>query len=193
MASLWCRGPGESADEHLIGLGAWMNHGSFTVQIERLREDDVTINGRYGLAGGDLTGTRPAGGATWLGLMVGTPATGTHRGDRLLGDSALNFDLNSDTLDVAFSSIKNIDRNAAHSTQTVMFQNLQISSGGRSKPAWPATVSRAASTVPVTLRRRAYSSSRISSARSVPSASRRISPPRNPRCTGGQPRRAAGS
>ncbi|MDE0392054.1 MAG: hypothetical protein OXI57_08305 [Rhodospirillales bacterium] len=120
----------ESADEHVIGLGAWMEHGSFTVQIERLREGDVTVDGRYGLAGGDLTGTRPTGGATWLGLMVGTPATGTHRGNRLLGDAALNYDLSSDTLDVAFSSIKNIDLGAAHSTETVMFQNLQIGMTG---------------------------------------------------------------
>ena len=123
-------GTRQNADGHVIGLGAWMEHGSFTVQIERLREQDVTIDGRYGLAGGDLTGTRPTGGATWLGLMVGTPATGTHRGDRLLGDAALNYDLSSDTLDVAFSSIKNIDRNTAHSTETVMFQNLQIGSRG---------------------------------------------------------------
>ena len=123
-------GTREGVDGYVVGFGAWMDHGSFTVQIERLREHDVTIDGRYGLAGGDLSGTRPAGDATWLGLMVGTPATGTNRGDRLLGDAALNYDLNSRTLDVAFSSIKNIDRNAAHSTQTVMFQNVRAGSQG---------------------------------------------------------------
>lgn len=123
-------GTRESADGHVIGFGAWMEHGSFTVQIERLREQDVTLDGRYGLAGGDLTGTRPTGGATWLGLMVGTPATGGNRGDRLQGDAALNYDLSTDSLDVAFSSIKNIDRGAAHSTETVMFQNVQIGSSG---------------------------------------------------------------
>ncbi len=42
--------------------------------------------------------------------MVGTPATGSHRGDRLRGDAALNYDMSSGGgFDVAFSSIKNID------------------------------------------------------------------------------------
>ena len=62
--------------------------------------------------------------------MVGTPATGTNRGDRLLGDAALNYDLDSRSLDIAFSSITNIDRRRAHSTETVMFQDLRIGSRG---------------------------------------------------------------
>ena len=119
-------GTRQNADGHLTGFGAWMEHGSFTVQMERLRRQDVTLNGRYGLAGGDLTGTRPTGDAAWLGLMVGTPATGTNRDDRLLGDAALNYDLDSNTLDIAFSSIKNVDRGRAHSTESVMFQDVQI-------------------------------------------------------------------
>ena len=123
-------GTSQSADGYVIGFGAWMEHGSFTVQIEKLREQDVTISTRFGLAGGDLTGTRPTGGATWLGLMVGAPATRTDRGDRLLGDAALNYDLDSNSLDIAFSSIKNIDRGRAHWTETVMFQDVQIGSRG---------------------------------------------------------------
>ena len=103
-----------------------MLHSSFAVQTESLRAQGITVNGRYAMAGGDLTGNRPTGSATWLGLMVGTPATGTNRGDRLQGDAALNFDLSANSLDVAFSSIKNIDRGATHSTQTVMFQNVQL-------------------------------------------------------------------
>ena len=117
-------------DHELTAFGAWMDHSSFTVQIERLREAYVTVDGRYGLAGGDLTGTRPSGDATWLGLMVGTPATGSSRGDRLQGDAALNYDLASNSLDVAFSSIKNIDRLTVHATETVMFQDLRIGSRG---------------------------------------------------------------
>ena len=117
-------------DHEATAFGAWMDHSSFTVQIERLRGVYVTVDGRYGLAGGDLTGTRPTGDATWLGLMVGTPATGSKRGDRLQGDATLDYDLDSNSLDVAFSSIKNIDRLTAHTTETVMFQDLRIGSRG---------------------------------------------------------------
>ncbi len=119
-----------SQGDALTGYGAWMRHGAFAMQTERLSAQGVTVNARYALAGGDLTGTRPTGGATWLGLMVGTPATGSNRGDRLQGDAALNYDLSFDSLDVAFSSIKNIDRGTAHSTETVMFQNVRIGFGG---------------------------------------------------------------
>lgn len=123
-------GTSRAPDHESAAFGAWMQHSSFAVQTERVREQDITLDGRYGLAGGDLTGTRPSGGATWLGLMVGTPATGSSRGDRLQGVAALNYDLASDTLDVAFSSIKNIDRLTAHTTKIVMFQNLQIEPRG---------------------------------------------------------------
>ena len=123
-------GTSRTRDHELTAFGAWMDHSSFTVQIERLREAYVTVDGRYGLAGGDLTGMRPSGDATWLGLMVGTPATGSNRGDRLQGDAALNYDLASNSLDVAFSSIRNIDRLTAHATETVMFQDLRIGSRG---------------------------------------------------------------
>ena len=117
-------------DHEATALGAWMEHSSFAVQMERVSEPFVTLDGRYGLAGGDLTGTRPTAGATWLGVMVGTPATGNRRGDRLQGIAALNYDLTSDSLDVAFSSIKNIDRVTAHSTEVVIFADLHIGSRG---------------------------------------------------------------
>ena len=117
----------------LTGYGAWMRHGAFAMQTERLSAQGVTVNARYAMVGGDLTSPRPTGGATWLGLMVGTPATGSNRGDRLQGDAALNYDLSFDSLDVAFSSIKNIDRGTAHSTETVMFQNVRIGVDRRGK------------------------------------------------------------
>ena len=123
-------GTRERADGYVTAFGAWMELGSFTVQTERLREQGVTLYGRYGLAGGDLTGRRPTGDATWLGLMVGTPATGTRRGDRLQGDAALNYDLSSNSIDVSFSSIKNIDRGRAHSTRTVMFLDVLVGRRG---------------------------------------------------------------
>ena len=123
-------GTARNQGDVLTGFGAWMDHGSFAVQTERLRVQQVTLDSRYAMSGGDLTGTRPTGSTTWLGLMVGTPATGSNRGDLLQGDAALNYDLSFNSLDVAFSSIKNIDRGAAHSTEVVMFQNVLMGSGG---------------------------------------------------------------
>ena len=115
-------------------LGAWMQHGAFSVNLEKgtvqVQDFALDFTGRSAMAGGDLTGTRPTGNATWLGLMVGTPATGSNRGDRLMGDASLNYELNAGGLDVAFSSIKNIDRGAAHSTPTVIFADVPISTRG---------------------------------------------------------------
>ena len=112
-------------------LGAWMDNSAFGVQSIEAEEQDVEITFRRSLTGGDLTGTRLTGSATWLGLMVGTPATGSSRGDRLIGDAALNYDLSAGGgLDVAFSSIKNIDRNREHTTTTVIFADVPISSRG---------------------------------------------------------------
>ena len=112
-------------------FGAWMAHSGFAVEYAQATEQGIRIGLRSGIAGGDLTGTRVTGSATWLGVMVGTPATGSGRGDRLQGDAALNYDLSSGGgLDVAFSSIKNIDRGVAHSTATVLFANVPITSRG---------------------------------------------------------------
>ena len=112
------------------GLGAWMHHSGFVAQEGSLIVEGIAADGRYGLAGGDLTETRPEGSATWLGLMVGTPATGNSRGDLLLGDAALNYDLSVGALDVAFSSIKNIDRGTAHETEAVLFADVPMTDGG---------------------------------------------------------------
>ena len=121
-------------------FGAWMEHSGFavwtTAETVETPMRELRVQGRYGIAGGDLTGAAPTGSATWLGLMVGTPATGSRRGDRLQGDAALSLDLDHGyrdvprLLDVAFSSIKNIDRGAAHSTETILFAGVPIDSGG---------------------------------------------------------------
>ena len=62
--------------------------------------------------------------------MVGTPATGNARGDRLQGIAALNYDMDAGGLDIGFSSIKNLDRGTDHSTPVVMFNDLAIASDG---------------------------------------------------------------
>ena len=61
--------------------------------------------------------------------MVGRPATG--RADRLVGTAALNVALDTaESVDVAFSGIKNIDRGAAHTTETLLFEDVPIDSRG---------------------------------------------------------------
>ena len=111
--------------------GAWMNHSGFTFRSETFSIDQSEGGARYGIVGGDLTGSAPTGSATWLGLMVGTPATGDRGGDRLQGVAALNLDLDvGSSIDVAFSSIVNIDRGEAHTTPTVLFGDVPVSSGG---------------------------------------------------------------
>jgi len=110
--------------------GAWMEHVGFSFQESAYEAGGISVVERFGMALGDLTGSKPGGGATWLGLIVGALATGDDAGDRLQGDAALNYDLDSDTLDVGFSSIMNIDRRAAHSTGTVTFTDLAIAPDG---------------------------------------------------------------
>lgn len=119
------------AEQDFTSYGAWMEHSGFAVHDETVTEAGIRISGRYGIIGGDLTRTKPTGTATWRGLMVGTPATGSNHGDRLQGDATLTYDLSvRDSLDVSFSDIKNIDRGAAHSIPTVFFSNIAITSQG---------------------------------------------------------------
>ena len=120
----------------LASLGAWMEHGSFGILNERQTGEEGTIDVLYGIAMGELAGTAPAGSATWLGLMVGTPITGDGRGERLVGDAALTYDVPSGgdgsgpSLDVAFGGIKNIDQGTAHMVETVIFSNLALGPDG---------------------------------------------------------------
>ncbi len=120
----------------LASLGAWLEDSSFAILNERQTGDEGTVEVWYGIALGELTGTRPAGSATWLGIMVGTPATGAARGERLVGDAALTWDIpaggdgSGAALDVAFGAIKNIDRGTAHTTETALFSNLAVGPDG---------------------------------------------------------------
>ena len=111
-----------------------MDHSGFAVQTERITteiaERAVQFMGRYGLAGGKLTGTRPFGTATWRGLMAGTPATGADRGDSLQGDATLTYSLGTGTLNAAFTNIQNIDRIRAHSVSAVRFESVTVDREG---------------------------------------------------------------
>ena len=111
---------------------SWMDHAGFAVQTERNSVAGVRYDVRYGLAGGDLAGTRPSDiRGTWRGLMVGTPRSGTLRGNRLQGDAELTYTGGgAATLDAAFTNIRNLDRGASHSTTSARFDAIPVSANG---------------------------------------------------------------
>ena len=83
------------------------------------------------MADGQLSGSRPPGTATWQGLMVGTPVTGTSRGHRLQGDASLTYRLASQVLDADFTNIRNLDRQAVHSVPAVQFTRVPVDGQGQ--------------------------------------------------------------
>lgn len=108
-----------------------MDHSGFLVQEDRgIPVGGVPANMRWNMAGGDLTRSRPLGNATWQGLMVGTPARGSGKGQRLQGNATLTYDLDSATLDAAFTNIQNVDRLQPHSVSAVRFDNINVSDRG---------------------------------------------------------------
>ena len=122
----------EGRAENIEAYGAWMDHATFAVQSERTTIQGIIVDGRYGIAGGDLTGVLPSVTATWRGLMVGTPRDGATRGNILQGDAALTYTLDGTggALDAAFTDIKNLDSGAAHSTLTLRFDDVPVTADG---------------------------------------------------------------
>ena len=120
----------------LASLGAWLEHGTFAILNERQTGEEDTVDVWYGITVGDLTRTAPTGSATWLGIMTGTPVIGDARGERLVGDAALSYEFppegdgSGPSLDVAFGGIKNIDRGAAHTVETLLFENVEVGAEG---------------------------------------------------------------
>ena len=116
----------------LEAYGSWMEHSAFAVQTETgtvsIFGQNADYRTRYGIAGGDLTGSSPSGAtATWRGLMVGTtPANG----NLLQGDATLEYSLDAGTLGAAFTEIKDLTRNAAHSTDSVRFNDVPVATNG---------------------------------------------------------------
>lgn len=117
--------------------GAWMRHAFSGVRSARgqpaIDGTSYNFSSRWSVAGGDLTGSLPTDvSATWSGVMVGTPATGAAAGNVLQGDAALTYTLEGGrrTLDAAFTDIKDLDRLAAHTTETVRFDDVPVGTDG---------------------------------------------------------------
>ena len=111
---------------------SWMDHAAFAVQIDQGSVEGFSLDIRYGVAGGDLAGTRPSGiTGTWRGLMAGSPQSGAFRGNMLQGDATLTYTGGArSSLDAAFTDIQNLDRGASHSTTSVRFDNIPVNSSG---------------------------------------------------------------
>ena len=115
-------------DSDVVSYGGVMEHSAFRVHNQSFSVNNVNVRQYHGVVGGDLTGSSPSGTtATWRGLMVGTtPANG----NLLQGDASLEYSLDAGTLDAAFTEIKDLTRNAAHTTDTVRFDDVSVSTDG---------------------------------------------------------------
>ena len=116
-------------------LGSVMDHSAFASFVKTDKVGSyipgnvggiVTYTTRYGVAGGDLTGSRPVT-ATWRGLMVGH----THASDdELLGGSTLAYDAGAGTVDVSLTGINNLTKNRAHSIESITVPGLSVNATG---------------------------------------------------------------
>ena len=106
-------------------LGAWMQHSFFATEAF----DGAGLKGSLGIAGGDLTRSRPRGNATWYGLMVGT-AIGDN--ELLQGDATLMYSLDDQRLDASFTDIQNLD-SEPHSVTSVDFTDVPVDARGEFK------------------------------------------------------------
>ena len=120
--------------------GSWMQHSGFQVTSSSTTVNGISITEREAIVGGDLTGYSPNFSASWRGVMVGTPATGTNKGDILQGDASLNYGFNASDyaeIDAAFTNIKNIDKNRSHSVESIRFDDVPVYVGGTFEAGLP--------------------------------------------------------
>lgn len=121
-------------------LGSVLDHSAFASFVKTGKVGGAHIPGnvggfveytaRYGVAGGDLTGSHPVQ-ATWKGVMVGHAHAESVRGDELLGASTLTYDAGTNRVDVNFTGIKNLTKNRAHSMESITVPELAITQTGK--------------------------------------------------------------
>ena len=116
--------------------GSWLSHSAFAVEtfsaeFELENGFELILNVKAALVGGERTGDRPAGTATWRGVMVGTTHAGPVKGDILQGDAALTFTTaGGGSMQAAFTDIVNLDRKEPHATPGVSFADVPVSGDG---------------------------------------------------------------
>lgn len=129
------QGPSQFAGYPTISAayGAWMEHNVFGVFLDRITRgtfEGVNLAGieiAASLSIGDDTGSRPAGSATWHGIMVG--GTETNGSPQVIqGDATLTYDMARNDLDVAFTGIYNLDTRARF--QDMRWSDLSVNSDG---------------------------------------------------------------
>ena len=108
-------------------LGAWMDHSGFVFSHALSVEEGWETTWRYGLAGGDLSGTRPVPvrdfDLVWRGAMLGSSAHGYLP---LQGDAVLTYDSGDGSLDAVFSDIYDLANRRPHSVSRVRFDNVPV-------------------------------------------------------------------
>lgn len=108
-------------------LGAWMNHSGFVFSHALLVDEGWETTWRYGLAGGDLSGTRPgplrAFDLVWQGVLIGSSANGYLP---LQGEAVLTYDADDRSLDAVFSNIYDLENRRPHSVPLVRFDNVPV-------------------------------------------------------------------
>ena len=124
------REPSPETPDHL-NFGAWMDHSGFVFRMGLSVEDGFETRWRYGLAGGDLTGSRPSPAEgmelVWKGVMVGS--VGRER-VRLQGDATLTYDAGLNELDAEFSEIVNLEKAALYSVPYLRFDDVLVAVEG---------------------------------------------------------------
>lgn len=108
-------------------LGGWMNSSGFVFSHALSVEDGWETEWRYGLAGGDLSGTRPGPlrdfELVWRGVLIGSSANGYLP---LQGEASLTYDGGDSSLDAVFSDIYDLANRRPHSVPRVRFDNIPV-------------------------------------------------------------------
>lgn len=118
----------ESEQFNSYGLAGSMHHSGFGFIVQRGNNFDGFV--RYSSTLGDLSGSQPTSSATWRGLMLGTMISGPAKGNRLFGDAELNYNFSENSITSNFRNIKDLDLNRNHSSTTISFNPIQVSSTG---------------------------------------------------------------